>query len=126
MAIYDAGPYKLVMRDDQGERAQLVKDGWAVIASATTRKVEGQEATWYWIMTQPGPTLAERVRHLSLEFYAGSQWRADLIAAADALERVEELAKKWMHWDGLHGAITYVSAGAQLMIAIKGKEESDG
>ena len=95
MAIYDAGPYKLVMRDDLCERAQLVKDGWAVMASATTRQVEGQEATWYWLMAPPEPkppTLAEKWREMA------DRWGHELYTeVADALDHyalVEEAARK--------------------------------
>ena len=98
MAIYDAGGYKLVMRDDLCERAQLVKDGWTVIASGTTKSDAHNDPVWYWLMAPPEPpepTLAERMREdarwLDEDVWKGTRTATDLRQAADELERLTKI-----------------------------------
>ena len=94
MAIYDAGGYKLVMRDDLCERAQLVKDGWTVIASGTTKSDAHNDPVWYWLMAPPEPTLAERMREAASR---GHGWSGLMYEAADALEHYERVEAAAQH-----------------------------
>ena len=94
MAIYDAGGYKLVMRDDLCERAQLVKDGWTVIASGTTKSDARNDPVFYWLLAPPEPkppTLAERLRGAAIKLH-GESWHNEGDAALDAADALDHYA----------------------------------
>lgn len=105
MAVYDAGGYKLVMRDPN-DCDPLTTDGWTVIASGTTKS---DEPVWYWLLTppEPTPTLAETMRGNSSAMIQSGRapyhWAIDCSRAADALEhyaRVEAAASEVVaSWD---------------------------
>ena len=94
MAIHDAGPYKLVMRESSGAR-QLSDEGWKVIAQGTTKSDEHNDPVWYWLMAPPEPqepTLAERLRS-EIAYGINAELADDAAVALEHYDRLKEAVR---------------------------------
>ena len=96
MAIHDAGPYKLVMRESSGAR-QLSDEGWKVIAQGTTKSDAYNDPVWYWLMAppeKPEPTLAFDLMRIGLRLVGPErQTIRDVIDALERLTKIEQAAR---------------------------------